>query len=152
MSIEVLTNGCGVSKEYKDSFANVDITSTSSSQISVTFNTLPEYISSMRFETVEMTNSSTANLLLLFKATVEVDRPSSGTVGFGGYGYLYTSFQSAPIVKCGICSLQIRNNNNGTYTMIIEGLKYVGGDIITFPIKSTYKERARIWLYGYDNI
>ena len=61
MSIEVLTNGCGVSKEYKDSFANVDITSTSSSQISVTFNTLPEYISSMRFETVEMTNSSTAN-------------------------------------------------------------------------------------------
>lgn len=151
MSVDVLTNGCGVNREYTTSFASVSIPSAGASQISVTFNAIPEYISSMRFEIVEMTNSSTVNLLLLFKTIVEIYR-SSGVVGFGGYGYLYTSFQSAPIASCGICSLQIRHNDNGTYTMIIEGLKYVGGDIMTFPIKGIYEEQARIWLYGYNNI
>ena len=152
MSIEVLTNGCGVDKEYVQYNAeswkqNPGITNT----ITLKTSLYPDVIT-MIFFTVQIKQTETSYY------TQPISFSSCDTSGYSiGYshntqGYLYASdYTDTSGIMAGQATIRF-DKSGSTLSATISNIKYANGEIIYMPSKTVYAANYRLYLYGYNNI
>lgn len=153
MSVEVLTNGCGVANEAIFRWKEEDIISTTASTFELLFNytVVPKYILNITLIVYDLKDNNIKSEALRFEAGVNIAFPATNAL-YALWGKLAVA-SSPPLqanMYCGMCYVDMRTNDDGSYTCRFYNFKQAGGtDIIKFPISNTYEEQPKLWLQGY---
>lgn len=152
MSIEVLTNGCGVDKEYVEYNAELwkrspDITNTITLKISL----YPDVITMIFFAVqTKQTETSSYTQPITF-SSYDINGYSIG-YSHNTQGRLCASdYTDTSGMMAGQATIHF-DKSGSTLSATISNIKYANGEIIYMPSKTVYAANYRLYLYGYNNI
>lgn len=152
MSVEVLTNGCWVSREYVSYQASrFGFNPTPSSAFSISFSSYPDVILMISFTATEKATSTSA-----YKTTAIFTACNNSGYNIG-ISYNTQGCLSAPNytdptgTSAGLATVMFRAGSSGIY-LDVQDVKYVNGSVIYMPSQSSYAADWTARIYGYNNI
>lgn len=153
MSVDVMTNGCGVNREYVDygGFVLKQNPGTTTSMVSFDISSYPDVITMIYFTVSQKMTSDSGYSVIVDFTSCKATGYLLDTTYFtqGRLSTLYYDDTSG--IYAGQATVRFEKSGN-TLNATISNIKYANGSIIYMPSQTVYAASYSLRLYGYNNI